>query len=442
MRPLFVMEINFIGVTDYRNQHKKFGIAKEDRRHHVYLVGKTGTGKSTLIKNMTIQDLRNGEGLALIDPHGDLVEEILNHIPKHRTNQVVYFNPADTENPIGLNILEAKNEEEKQLVASLLVSIFKHFWKEFWGPRLEYILYNSVLALMDSPGNTLLGVYRLLMDKQFRKKIVGQAKDAMVKLFWTEDFEKYPDRFKKEIVSPIQNKVGQLLTSSPLRNIVGQPKSTIDLKFIMDNQRILLVNLAKGRIGEDKSNLLGSVIVTKIYLAALERQNTPMERRKDFYLYVDEFQNFSTDVFPSILSEARKYRLNLILAHQYLYQLSENIKQSIFGNVGTVVAFRTGSIDARELEEEFKPELRSEDIEKLENYHIYLKLLVEGRMSRPFSAITLPVLEKRGDEADKKTMVRVSRERFASKREAVEEKIRRWLGGKEAEADFRKKPLL
>lgn len=425
------MEINFIGQTTFRNEFRKFGIKTNDRRHHIYLVGKTGTGKSTLLKNMVIQDLRAGYGLALVDPHGDLVEDLLNYIPKQRVNQVVYFNPADTDNPIGLNILEAKSEEEKQLVASSLVSVFKHLWKEFWGPRLEYVLYNSVLALMDTPGNTLLGAYRILIDKRFREKIVKQVKDPVVKLFWTEDFAKYSPKFKKEVISPVQNKIGQLLTSSPLRNIVGQPTSTVNLKFLMDNQRILLVNLAKGRIGEDKANLLGSVIVTKIYLAALERQNLPMSQRKDFYVYVDEFQNFSTDVFPSILSEARKYRLNLVLAHQYLYQLSESVKQSVFGNVGTILAFRTGSIDARELAEEFKPVFNSEDIENLENYHIYLKLLIDGKMSQPFSAVTLPPFEREGNEAKKETVIRVARERFTKKRKLVEKRIRKWFGEKE-----------
>jgi len=382
---------------------------------------------------MVIQDLRADHGLALIDPHGDLAEDILNFIPKHRTNQIVYFNPADLNYPIGLNILETRSEEEKHLVASSLISIFKHLWKDSWGPRLEYVLYNSVLALMDSPGNTLLGVYRLLVDKTFRQNIISQVKDPMVKLFWLEDFEKYTLKFQKEVVSPIQNKIGQLLTSAPLRNILGQSKSTIDLKFIMDTKKILLVNLAKGRIGEDKASLLGSVITTKLYLAALERQSLPMEERKDFYLYIDEFQNFSTDVFPSILSEARKYRLNLILAHQYLFQLSENIKHSVFGNVGTIIVFRSGSIDAKELEEEFGPNFYKEDIENLDNYHIYLKLLIDGKTSRPFSALTIPPLEKQGNEADIETVIRVSRDRFTANKKSIEEKIKKWFRSQDQE---------
>jgi type IV secretory pathway TraG/TraD family ATPase VirD4 len=379
------------------------------------------------MKNMVIQDLRYGHGVAVIDPHGELVEDILNFVPRSRTNEVVYFNPADTENPIGLNILEARDENEKQLVASSLISVFKHLWKGFWGPRLEHVFHNAILALMDSSGSTLLGIYRMLADDAYRRGVVSRVKDPVVRLFWQEDFEKYPPNFKKEVASPIQNKIGQLLTSTPLRNIVGQSRSTIDLRFIMDNQRIFLVNLAKGRIGEDKANLLGSVLVTKLYLAALERQDTPEEQRKDFYLYIDEFQNFSTDVFPSILSEARKYRLNLILAHQYLYQLSESVKHSVFGNVGTLASFRVGSIDARELAEEFSPTFSKEDLEHTENYHAYLKLMIDGKRSTPFSAETLPPLTPQGDEAMKDTIIRVSRERFASKREDMTAKIEKWF---------------
>lgn len=393
----------------------------------MYMIGQTGTGKSTLLKNMVIQDLRYGHGCAVIDPHGELVEDILNFVPRSRTNEVVYFNPADTENPIGLNILEARDENEKQLVASSLISVFKHLWKGFWGPRLEHVFHNAILALMETKGSTLLGIYRMLADDEYRHQVVAQVKDPVVRLFWTEDFEKYPPNFKKEVASPIQNKIGQLLTSTPLRNIVGQSRSTIDLRFIMDNQRIFLVNLAKGRIGEDKANLLGSVLVTKLYLAALERQDTPEEERKDFYLYIDEFQNFSTDVFPSILSEARKYRLNLILAHQYLYQLSESVKHSVFGNVGTLASFRVGSIDARELSEEFSPTFSKEDLEHTENYHAYVKLMIDGKRSTPFSAETLPPIARQGDEANKDTIIRVSRERFASRRADMTAKIEKWF---------------
>ena len=398
-----------------------------DRRHHIYIIGKTGTGKSTLIKNMVIQDLRMNHGVALIDPHGDLVEDLLNYIPKHRSNQVAYLNPADTQNPIGINLLETKNDDEKHLVASSLVSVFRHLWKDFWGPRLEHILYNSVLAIMDTEGQTLLGVYRLLVDDTFRKRIVANIKDPIVKMFWVEDYENFDPRFRKEIISPVQNKVGQLLTSPQMRNIVGQPKSSVDFGFVMDQKRILLANLSKGKVGEDKSNLLGSAIVTKMYLSALERQNLPEEYRKDFYLYIDEFQNFSTDIFPSILSEARKYRLNLNIAHQYLYQLPEGIKHAVFGNVGTVISFRVGSYDAKELAEEMKPVFTSEDLEHLDNHHIALRLLIDGKMSRAFSAMTFPPLKPTGREAERDTVLRISRERYATPRDIVEEKLKNWF---------------
>ena len=420
-------EIESLGETTFREQRRAFGIKPKDRRNHVYIIGKTGTGKSTLIKNMVIQDLRLNHGVALIDPHGDLVEDILNYIPKTRTNEVVYFNPADSEHPVAINILEAKGDEEKQLVASSLISVFRHLWKEFWGHRLEHILYNCVLALMDTPGQTLLGVYRMLVDDKFRKLIVGNIRDPVVKMFWVEDYESYDLRFRKEIISPVQNKVGQLLTSPQMRNIVGQAKSSVDFGFVMDQKRILLANLSKGKVGEDKSNLLGSAIVTKMYLSALERQNLPEEVRKDFYLYIDEFQNFSTDIFPSILSEARKYRLNLNLAHQYLYQLPEGIKHAVFGNVGTVISFRVGSYDAKELTEEMKPVFTSEDLENLDNHHIALRLLIDGKMSHAFSAITFPPLKPTGREAERDTVLRISRERYATPRDIVEEKLKNWF---------------
>ena len=376
---------------------------------------------------MVIQDLRLNHGVALIDPHGDLVEDLLNFIPKSRSNEVAYLNPADTENPIGINLLETKNDDEKHLVASSLVSVFRHLWKDFWGPRLEHILYNSVLAIMDTPGQTLLGVYRLLVDNEFRKRIVANIKDPIVKMFWTEDYENYDPRFRAEIIAPVQNKIGQLLTSAPLRHIVGQTKSSIDLGFMMDNKRILLANLSKGKLGEDKSNLLGSAIVTKLYLSALERQNIAEEERHDFYLYIDEFQNFSTDIFPSILSEARKYRLNLNIAHQYLYQLPEGIKHAVFGNVGTILAFRVGSYDAKELAEEMTPVFTREDLEQLENHHLLLRLMIDGKMSRAFSAVTMPPLQKDGNEAERETVLRISRERFSVPRSVIEEKIQKWF---------------
>ncbi|MFH1564274.1 MAG: type IV secretion system DNA-binding domain-containing protein, partial [bacterium] len=362
---------------------KDIKIMDADRRAHVYVIGKTGTGKSTLIKNMAVQDIRRGRGVAVLDPHGDLVESILNYIPKKRTNDVIYFNPADVAFPIGFNILEVKSEEEKQLTASSIISICRHIWGDSWGPRSEFIMYNSVLALMDTPGNTLLGVYRMLVDVGFRKKIIANIKDPMVRIFWTEDFENYNLKFQKEIIAPVQNKIGQLLTGATLRNIVGQVKSAIDFRFIMDSNKIFLANLSKGRIGEDRANLLGSVLITKMYLSVLERQKISENKRKDFYLYADEFQNFSTDAFPSILSEARKYRLNLTLAHQYIDQLPANIRQAVFGNVGSIIAFRVGCWDAERLEKEFLPWFDREHLMEQKNYEIIYKKLLKGETEDP-----------------------------------------------------------
>lgn len=406
-------------------------VKTEDRRHHLYILGKTGTGKSTLIKNMAINDIRSGTGVAVIDPHGDLVEDILNFIPKKRleNNQVIYFNPADTEFPAGLNILEVRQKQEKQLVASSLISVFRYLWRDSWGPRTEYLLYNAVLALMDVPRSTLLGVYRLLADAAFRAQVIKQIKDPMVKMFWVEVFGNYDERFASEVVSPIQNKVGQLLTGSYLRNIVGQPQSAFDFRHVIDNRQIILANLSKGRIGEDRSNLLGSILITKLYLAALERQTITEKQRKDFYLYVDEFQNFTTDVFPSILSEARKYRLNLILAHQYLDQLPENIQRSVFGNVGAWVVFRVGSTDAQLLQKEFYPYFDIEDLEKQHNYEVIYKKLAGGIVADPSFAKTSPPVALLGNEASVEAVIRSSRERFASKKNKVERGIDKWFFG-------------
>ncbi len=421
------MKITLGHNTINRGAGEPVAVEQRDRRHHVYIIGKTGTGKSTLIKNMAVEDIKNGNGVAVVDPHGDLAEDILNFIPKNRANDVIYFNPADIEHPPGLNVLEVKDAKQKQLVASSLLSVFRYLWADSWGPRTEYLLHNAVLAVMDAPGNTLLGVYRLLMDSQFREKIVRKTKDPMVKMFWAEVFENYDQRFASEIVAPIQNKVGQLLTGSHLRNIVGQPASTFDLRFAMDNRQIVVANLAKGKIGEDRANLLGSILITKFYLAALERQSIPEEARKDFYLYVDEFQNFSTDAFPAILSEARKYHLNLVLAHQYLDQLPEQIRRSVFGNVGTWVVFRVGSTDGEVLEKEFFPYFDFETMRKQRNHEIIYKTLKNGLVSDPSFAYTFSPAAPEGREASRGAVINASRNRFGRDRADVEARIKRWF---------------
>lgn len=424
-------EVTYFGRTNFRNQTREFGIKRDDRRRHMYVIGKTGMGKSEMLKNMAIQDINNGNGLAVVDPHGELVEDLLNAVPASRINDVVYFNPADVDYPLAFNILESIDEpHQKNLVASGLIGIFKKLWADSWGPRLEYLLRNAILALLDYPGATLLGVTRILVDKEYRKKVVMKIKDPVVKSFWTQEYPKYNQQFQVEAISPIQNKVGQFLSLSLIRNIVGQVKSTIDLREIMDNKKILLLNLSKGRIGEDASALLGAMMITKIQMAVMARVDMPESKREDFYLYVDEFQNFVTNSFADILSEARKYRLNLIIAHQYIAQLvtsdSTRVRDAVFGNVGTLVTFRVGADDAEFLAKEFIPTFDETDLVNLTKYDIYLKLMIDGVASNPFSATTIPPLPKDQMNADK--IIKVTRERYATKREIIEDKIARWAG--------------
>ena len=428
--------------TTYRNESKRFGIKTDDRRRHMYLIGKTGMGKSTVLENMIVNDIRAGYGVAVVDPHGDLAEKIIEYIPEDRVTDVVYFNPSDINFPIAFNVVEQVEPHLRHLVASGLIGVFQKLWADSWGPRLEYILRNAILAILDFPGSTLLGVVRMLSDKSYRKRVVANIKDPVVKAFWEKEFSGYADKFASEAVSPIQNKVGQFLSSSLMRNIIGQVKSSIDIRDIMDNGKILIMNLSKGRIGEDNSALLGAMMITKIQLASMSRVDIPEKDRRDFYLYIDEFQNFSTDSFANILSEARKYRLNLILAHQYIEQLSEKVKPAVFGNVGTLVVFRVGAADAEELVKEFTPTFTEEDIVNLPKYEMYLKLMIDGIASSPFSAAGLPPLraEERTGNTDK--VIRYSREKYASERESVEEKIMRWhdsYGEDESKAEVARK---
>ncbi|MEO6077496.1 MAG: CxxC-x17-CxxC domain-containing protein, partial [Candidatus Andersenbacteria bacterium] len=417
-------EITVIGQTNFRHQRRPFGIYTDDRRRHVYVIGKTGVGKTTLLENMIIQDVKMGRGLALIDPHGDVAEKILDIIPPERINDVVYFDPADVDFPVAFNPLESVDPQYKYLVASGLVSSLKKIWADSWGPRLEYILRNVILALLDYPSSTMLGIMRMLSDKGYRKKVVDHITDPVVKAFWENEFANYNERFRSEAVSPIQNKVGQFLSSSIIRNIVAQPKSTIDMKDIMDNGKILLVNVSKGRIGEDNSALLGAMLITKLQLAAMDRAQIPEEERRDFYLYVDEFQNFATESFATILSEARKYRLNLIIAHQYITQMEEVVRDAVFGNVGTIISFRVGAFDAEYLEKEFMPYFTQTDLVNLDKYNAYIKLMIQGATSAPFSMETIaPVAETYGS---KEKVLRVSRERYGSPRADIEDKIARW----------------
>ncbi len=428
----FNKDLTYLGLASYRDKNTLFGIKRKDRRQHVYILGKSGTGKSVLMFNMIIQNIVNGEGVCMVDPHGENVEAVLAAIPPHRIKDVIYFNPADPDYHIGFNVLELVDPQYKHLVASGLMGIFTKIWANAWSARMEYILNNTILALLDTPGTTLLGIPRMLVDKDYRQTIISNLKDPVIKAFWIHEYESWQDKFRNEAIAPIQNKVGQFLSTAIIRNVVGQSKSTINIFDMMNQGKIFLVNVSKGRIGEDNSALLGGMIITKIQLAAMERVRIPEDDRRDFYLYVDEFQNFVTDAFASILSEARKYRLNLTVAHQYTAQLisdkSSAVRDAVFGNVGTMIVFRVGSDDADFLEKEFEPEFTPQDILNLPNYKIYLKLMIDGITSRPFSAKTLPPMVKGGNTKVAEEVIRSSRELYCRPRQDIENEINSWSG--------------
>ncbi len=420
-------EINFFGLTSFRSEQKKFGIKTDDRRRHFYCIGKTGMGKSNLMENMAIQDIQAGRGIAYVDPHGEGAEKLLDFVPSRRINDVIFFNPSDLDFPIAFNVMEKVDFKFRHLVAGGLMGVFKKVWPDVWSARMEYILNNTILALLEYPDSTLLGVNRMLADPDYREKVVAKVTDPIVKSFWTVEFAKYSQRYEQEATAAIQNKVGQFVSNALIRNIIGQTRSTINMRDIMDNKKIFIMDLSKGRIGEDNSRLLGALLITKLQLAAMSRVDIPEPDRKDFYLYVDEFQNFATESFANILSEARKYRLNLILGHQYIAQMTEEVRDAVFGNVGTLTVFRVGAEDAEFLEKEFSPEFTAEDLVNLPKYNIYLKLMIDGVSGHPFSAQTLPpppALE----ESNRDKIINASRERYSVKKDLVEEKIARWTG--------------
>lgn len=403
-------EINFFARTEFKNKTATFGIKRIDRRRHIYIIGKTGTGKSTLLANMAISDFRKKEGMAIIDPHGDLSEILLDYIPSFRVNDVVYLDPSDQENSFILNPLEVKNPAQRELVVSGIIAIFHKLYAHTWGPRLEHILRNCLFALLAVEGASFLEVPQFLSDKNYRQKIVDKIPDQVIKNFWTIEFERMPPALQVEATGPILNKVGQFLSSPIIRNIVGRSKSTIDLEEIMNEGKILILNLSQGRLGEDSAALLGAMIITKFQLAAMNRINIPENERKDFFLYVDEFQNFATESFIKILSEARKYRLNLTLANQYIAQVSEEVQAAILGNAGTLVSFLVGAGDARRFFYEFDQIYKESDFTSLANYQIVLKLMIDGHTSRPFLATTLPLPDCRTQNREK--VLKVSKERY------------------------------
>ncbi len=414
-----------IAQTNYRGGGKQFGILKEDRRKHMYLLGKTGSGKTTMLCNMILQDILAGNGVGVIDPHGDLIDEILEHIPSERVEDVVLLDPSDSAYPASLNIFAFDHPSQREYIAASILAVFKkHF--DSWGPRLEYILHNVILSLLYTPDATLLGISRMLTDKGYRQYVVSNITDPILQKFWNEEYaymERNP-RLVTEAITPIQNKVGRFVSSPMLRNIIGQTHNKIDFDEIMNKKKIFLCNVSQGKIGEENASLLGSLVITKMQMAAMARVSILESQREDFYLYIDEFQVFATDVFTKILSEARKYRLDLILAHQHLSQLEEHVKDAIMGNIGTLITFVLGSPDAQVLEREFLPILSANDLMSLDRYEVYVKLMIQGVVSKPFSAASIQMPFAATHIRDE--ILRYSRTMYASPEADVNEWIKEW----------------
>lgn len=381
--------LTFIGRTNFHNERRLFGIRRRDRRAHTYVIGKTGTGKSTLLETLIRQDIEAGEGLAILDPHGSLVESALSYVPGKREADVIYFNVPDRTNPMGFNPLERVTPEKRPLAASGLIEAFKKLWAEFWGPRSEHILRNALLALLDQREATLADVPRLFDDRDFRRRVTERVANEHVRRFWLREYEGYPARLRAEAIAPLQNKVGAFLSNPILHPILTQQESALNIRRVMDEGKLLLVNLAKGKIGEDAAMLLGALLVTSLGVSGLSRADLEEEERRDFYVYLDEFQSFTTLSLATMLSELRKYRMNLVLAHQYLSQLEPEMQDAIVGNVGTIISFRLGMNDAELMAKEFYPVFSADDLISLPNYSVYLKLMVEGTVTSPFSAATL-----------------------------------------------------
>ena len=421
-------KVTYFAETDSRHDHKKFGIKTGDRSKHVYVIGKTGMGKSTLLENMAIQDIANGNGIAFIDPHGGTAEKLLEYVPEERIKDVLYIAPFDMEYPVSFNIMEDVGPNKRHLVVNGLMSVFEKIWEDAWSARMAYILQNTLLALLEYPGATLLAVNRMYTDKEFRNKVVSNVTDVSVKSFWVDEYAKYTDKYAQEATPAIQNKIGQFAGNPLIRNIIGQSKSSFNLREIMDQKKIMIVNLAKGRVGEGNARLLGSMLITKLYLAAMSRSDekaSALAKLPQFYLFVDEFQSFADRSFADILSEARKYKLNLTMAHQYIEQMDEEVRDAVFGNVGTMIVFRVGAYDADVLEKEFAPTFTAEDLVSLGLRQIYLKLMIDSVSSAPFSATTLPPIEpSEVSHVDK--IIEYSRKTFAQPRSEVEKHITRW----------------
>ncbi len=423
-------ELTVLGQSIFRGQRLTFGIRRDDRRRHIYALGKTGMGKSTLLENMVFSDIASGRGIGVIDPHGDLIEACLRFIPPERSNDVILFDPADLDFPISFNVLDCPNPKQRVLTASGIMSVFTKLWPDVWSGRMEHILRNTLLALLEYDGATMLGVIRMYTDDAYRAKVVSRVTDPVVKSFWESEYASWTEKYRTEAIAAIQNKVGQLLSTPLIRNIVGQVRSTFDVRHAMDSGKIVLMNLSKGKLGEDTSAFLGSMLVTKFQIEAMSRADIPEAERRDFYLYVDEFQNFATPSFANILSEARKYRLSLTMANQYVGQLvldgNTGLRDAVFGNVGTLVSFQVGSDDAEVLSLQYEEMVTPKDILSLPKYHAYCRLMIDGMPSKPFSISTLAPPKPIADEARIEVIRRLSRQRYTEKRDSVEEKIRSW----------------
>ncbi len=421
--------ITYFAETDARNKKIKFGIKAKDRLRHTYVIGKTGMGKSTLLENLAIQDIQNGEGLAVIDPHGSFAEKLLDYIPEHRVKDVLYFAPFDMEYPIAFNVMEDVNPDKRHLVVNGLMATFEKIWADAWSARMSYILQYAIIALLEYPNSSLLSINKMLSDKEYRKKVVDNITDASAKSFWVDEFGKYTEKFAAEATPAIQNKVGQFTSNALVRNIIGQSKSSFDVREMMDTKKILIINLSKGQVGELNARLIGSMLITKIYLAAMSRadlKESDLNKLPNFYLYVDEFQSFANKSFADILSEARKYKLSLTVAHQYVEQMEEEVRDAVFGNVGTMITFRVGAMDAELLEKEFSPVFTAEDLVNLGFAQIYLKLMIDGTSSTPFSATTLFPIAKPA-VSFKEQALAYSRQTYGRIRQDVENDVTKFF---------------
>src|SRR3989338_3166897 len=417
-------DVSVFGVTNYHNNFVRFGVRLDDRRRHLYVVGKSGSGKSKLLELLVHEDLNRGRGVAVLDPHGDLVDNVLRFVPTNRVNDVVLFDPGDIQNPIAFNPLEKVEEAYKMQLTIGFLDIFKKLFGDNWTYRLEHVLRYTTLALLDSPNTTVMSILKMLTDKNYRQKIVARIQDNVVKSFWVSEFAAWSEKFDAEAITPLLNKVGQLVATNMIRNVIGQPETKFDIREIMDNKKILLMKVSKGLLGEENSSLLGSMIITKMYQAAMSRADTSEEKRPDFYFYIDEFQNFATDTFYEILSEARKYHLNLTIAHQYMGQLSGKIRETVFGNVGSMISFRVGAEDAQILEKEYNPIFKERDIINLGVREFYTKMSVKGEIREAFSGRTVDV--PRIGEDHTREIIETSRKKYCRPKEEVEESLRKW----------------